>query len=246
MRAIAIAILGTWAAVHGQSQTHPYSNAWSYYTSTTTANAEFTATTVAGTGGTATHTMSQVVIYVQSPNGRSASAYDYPSGTTGQATVYLSLCGGGTCEDGQFFASTANTAEICGQTSQVLYLDTQSNNNTVNPWVRWTGSTTNPTSIARQNGESDFVATLQRSVSCGGVQDLSCGAIGNPTTIQIACDPNSSKPANFTGALGSVNWKIKTTSSNPHSGSVVVGASINATACTVNGPPGTTANLTVN
>lgn len=235
-----------WGSLLCQAQTHPYSNAWSYYTTTTTSNAEFSATTVAGTGGTATHTMSQIAIYVQSPNARTASAYDYPSGTTGQATTYLSLCGGGVCEDGQFFASTVNTTEYCGQTSQTLYLSTQSGNNTVNPWVRWTGSTVTPTSINRTGGKVDFVGTLQKSTSCGGVADISCSLAPTPGTIQIACDPNSSQAATFSGSGGSVSWEIKTASMNPSSGSVVVGGAINVTSCTVNGTPGTSVNLTVN
>jgi hypothetical protein len=95
----------------GTAQMHTNSNAWSYVTSTVTSALEFSATTVAGTGGTATHTMAAVVVYVQSPVGRTAGASNYSGGTTGQATVYLSLCGGGICEDGLFQASTVGTTE---------------------------------------------------------------------------------------------------------------------------------------
>jgi hypothetical protein len=225
------------------AQTHPYSNAWSYYTSTVTSAAQFTATTVAGTGGTSTHTMSTIAIYVQSPGGRSNAAYDYPWGTTGQATTYLSLCGGGVCEDGQFFASTVGTNELCGQTSQTLPTPTQAGNNTVNAWVRWltpTSGQLSPTFVARTNGAATYTGSLEKSTNCTGVADISCNLWPNPGTISVSCDPVTAKPATFVGNAGTVQWTIRSGAGNSNSG-------INVTSCSVIGSPGANAvTLTVN
>lgn len=231
------------------AQTHPFSNAWSYYTSAVTSSAQFTATTVAGTGGTATHTMNTIAVYVRSPSGLTNAAYDYPSGTSGQATTYLSLCGGGTCEDGQFFISTANTKELCGQTSQLLEVSAQSGNE--NPkWVRWVSPVAgalSSSSISRTSGPVTYTGSLEKSTSCTGVSDISCNLWPNPTGIQIACDPSSSKAATFTGNSGSVQWTIKTNALNSFAGTAQVGAGINVTPCSVAGSPGADAvTLTVN
>ena len=232
------------------AQTHPYSNAWSYHTTAVTSNAQFTATTVAGTGGTATHTMNTIAIFVQSPNGRTSSAYDYPSGTSGQATTYLSLCGGGACEDGLFFASTSGTNELCGQTSQILALATQSGNTDTPAWVRWVtpvAGALSSSSIARSSGSVTYTGSLEKSTNCAGVSDISCNLWPNPSGVQIACDPNSSKPASFAGNAGSVQWTIKTNALNSLAGTVLVGAGINSTSCSVNGAYGAnTVSLTVN
>jgi hypothetical protein len=99
------------------AQTHSASKAWVYGT-TTVSNLQFSGVTVAGTGGNPTHTMAQIAILVRSPKGRTASAYDHPIGTQGKATAYLPLCGGGECEDGEFFFSTENTTERCPHTDE--------------------------------------------------------------------------------------------------------------------------------
>lgn len=233
------------------AQTHPYSNAWSYYTSAVTSSAQFTATTVAGTGGTATHTINTITIYVQSPNGRTNVANDYPSGTSGQATVYLSLCGGGACEDGQFFASTVGTAELCGQTSQILALATQSGPNTVPAWVRWrtpTGGQLSSPTINRINGNVTYTGLLDRSPTCtAGVSDISFLWSLNPSGMQFSFSPNCSQAATFTGNSGTVQWTITTSNTNALPGSILAGAGINSTTCTVNGSPSAnTISLTVN
>ena len=231
------------------SQTHPFSNAWSYSTTAVTSDAEITATTVAGTGGTPTHTMRTIAIYIQSPNGRTSSAYDYPIGTSGQATTYLSLCGGGFCEDGLFITSTVGTDEICGQTSHILVLAAQSGKNAVAPWVKWstpTSATLSSPSIAREGGSVTFTAILQKSSSCTEVSSVSCGWSSSPNNLMVSFSPNSSLPVNFTGDGGTVVWTIATLAGNPSSGLVIVGAGINNTPCPVNGSPGTSINLTVN
>jgi hypothetical protein len=231
------------------AQSHPYSNAWSYYTSAVTSDAQFTATTVAGTGGTATHTMNTIAVFVQSPNGRTNAAYDYPSGTTGQATTYLSLCGGGACEDGQFFVSTTGTNELCGQTGQILALAAQSGDTAVAPWVRWrtpTSGQLGSSSIARTNGSVIYTGLLDKSTNCPGVSDISCIVSLNPSGISLTFEPNSSLPASFIGNSGTVQWTLKTTAANNLSGTALVGAGINATSCTVNGAYGAnTVSLTV-
>lgn len=102
------------------AQQHPYSNAWSYITSVETSDLQLAATTVTGTGGTDSHTIQAVAIHIESPGGRTASAFDYPSWPTGQATAYLSLCGSNGCEDGTFLMNSENTTELCGVTSTVL------------------------------------------------------------------------------------------------------------------------------
>jgi hypothetical protein len=226
-------------------QEHPYSNAYAYYTTTVTADGQFSATTVAGTGGTATHTMVQVAIFVQSPSGRTASAYDYPSGTLGQATTYLSLCGNGLCEDGDFFATTVNTTENCGQTGQNLTVPVQSGNTAVNPWIRWTSSAFSPTEVQRKEGPSTFTATAQRSTNCVGAT-ASFGAQGPPglssefTPIQ---PPNQTLA--FSGTIGSGIWHWRTTNVNNVGGLVTGGAGFEATSCTIHGSPGTSATVTV-
>lgn len=235
--------------ITGFAQMHTYSNAWSYVTSTVTSSFEFSATTIAGTGGTATHTMSAVMVYIQSPAGRTAGASDYSGGTTGQATAYLSLCGGGICEDGMFLASTVGTTEYCGQTGTAEALPVQEGPKAVDPWVYWTHSTLVPSTIARQSGEADFEGLLQKSANCGGVPSISIGLGRSPSEIMISPDPNSNLAAEFqqnTG-VGTVKWKVKTDAANQHGGTVVVGAGFEvlAAGCKYTGPPVTSKILTV-
>jgi hypothetical protein len=220
-------------------QQHPYSNAWVYYTTSVTSSLQFTATTVAGTGGTATHTMSQIAVYIQSPGNRQASGYDYPGGTTGQATAYLDLCGS-VCEDGNFFVSTVNTNELCGQTHQTLALPVQQGNQGVQSWVTWISATINPSSppIPRTNGSVSATGNLRKSQSCSGVNSVSMGLTNNPSNLQSSYSPNSSQSANFgSGSTAAVSWTVSTGSGNPTGGTITASFGIENTSCTIiNGP----------
>jgi hypothetical protein len=234
------------AITSGIAQEHPYSNAWSYYTTAVTSDGQFSATTVAGTGGTATHTMSQIAVFVQSPSGRTASAFNYPGGTQGRATTYLPLCGGGICEDGQFFVSTVNTTELCGQTGQTLVLPVQSGNSVTPQWIRWTGSSFNPQQVERSQGSSTYTATAQKSTNCPGAT-ASFGAAG-PPGMSISFTP-SQPPMQalvWNGTIGSGVWTFRTNLGNTVSGVVTGGAGFEETPCTViGGQFGTSATVTV-
>lgn len=230
-----LSLLGFILPVFGYTvgaQTHPYSNAWSYYTSTITGE-YFSATTIAGTGGTATHVLSQVAVFMQSPNGRTASAYDYPSGTQGQVTAYLPLCGNGECEDGHFFVSTVNTTELCGQTGQTLTVPVQSGNNTVPNWIRWVSTSFEPNEIPRSNGNSTYTGRLQKSNNCSGAA-ASFGYWG-PQGLVASFTPPSDPPqaASWTGSTGTVVWHFTTNSANETVGDVTGVAGIESTPCTV-------------
>jgi hypothetical protein len=230
-------------------QTHPYSNAWAYYTTGITASLQFTATTIAGTGGTDTHTMSQIAIYTESPTGRSASAYDYPSGTTGQATAYLSLCGP-TCEDGNFWATTVNTSETCGQTSQTLYPPVQQGNTPVAAWITWISATANPSGIAKQNGSSVATGNLRKSANCTTVGVVSMGLTNNPSGqngIVSSFMPNSTQEPNFgSGSTAAVTFTISTAANNPVGGTITASFGLEQTLCTVSpGGPVKTVDISV-
>lgn len=228
------------AALPAFCQTHPYSNAWSYVTSATTAALQISATTVAGTGGTATHTMSQIAIYIQSPQFRTASASDYPSGTTGQATAYLSLCGGGTCEDGNFFISSNGTTEHCGETSTTLYLDPATAYQSQPAWVSWNSITANVSHIARSGGPqgtATVTGNLQKSISCSGA-NISIGVAPNPSGIQTTFTPSSPQPASFGGGISAASvWNVSTSPANSIQGTLTVGLGIDSTPCTIPGGP---------
>lgn len=205
----------TLAALPLTGQTHPFSNAWSYVTSTTTSSLQISATTVAGTGGTSTHTMNQISVLIQSPNLRTASASDYPSGTTGQATAYLSLCGGGVCEDGNFLVSSVGTSETYGTTSTTLYLDTASMYQNQPAWITWVSATAKGSSINRASGSSTVVGNLQKSSSCTAVGVVGIGLTPNPQAIQATLSPNSLLTPNFaSGNSASVSWVVSTLPTN--------------------------------
>jgi hypothetical protein len=217
-------------------QTHPYSNSWSYVASPVTSSAQLSATTVAGTGGTATHTMDTIAIYLESPALRTASASDYPSGTTGQATGYLSLCGGGVCENGTFFIASTGTTETCGTTGMTLYLAAQTASPSIQPWVQWLAVTPAPASIGTAWGSTVVTGTLQKSVHCGGVSSVSIGVTPNPPAIRTTYEtPNTPTrgPVTFSGATGNLAWTVKTTAANTTAGTLNVGYGIESSACVI-------------
>lgn len=200
------------------------SKAWTYLTSTVTPDLEFTATTVAGTGGTATHKMVSVVVYLESPAGRSAGAADYTGGTTGQATAYLPLCGDGICEDGEFVTSTIGTREWRGYQPVLPANPAQSEVRPVNAWVQWIHSSLSEDTIPKQNGEIEFVGYLQKSSNCEGVPVISIRLSSSPSDIVVIPEPNSQKAPEFQQNAGTVRWKIKTSPANQHGGTVIVSA----------------------
>lgn len=241
MRILTPSFLFFIVGVGASAQTHPFSNAWSYSTTAVTSSAQFTGTTIVSTGGTATHTINSVGVYLQSPSGRTSEAFDYPVNTSGQATAYLSLCGNGECEDGNFFASTNGTSELCGQTGTVMPVALQEKTTPVSPWARWMTATVTPVSIARvpqSNNEhkSTFVATMQKSTHCGGVT-ASISLARSPANLSLEYLPNFDEQAvAFILNGGTVSWVISTQSGNQHSGTVVVGAGAESfTNCTING-----------
>jgi hypothetical protein len=228
-------ILGVLLALPLLGQEHPYSNAWTYYTWAVTESLQFTATTVAGTGGTDTHTMTTVAVYIQSPMGREAWAFEYPSATTGQATAYLSLCAA-LCEDGDFFVSTRNTEEQCGQTYVLLIPAVSQGTGTVSAWVQWISAAANPTNISRTNSSTTVTGTLRKSQACSGVSAVSLALIPNPSQIAVVKDPNADKQPTFGGqGTAQVSWTVSTTSGNSVGGTVTASFGIESTSCTVQG-----------
>jgi hypothetical protein len=231
------------------SQTHPYSNAWSYYTSAETGAGEFTATTVAGTGGTATHTMDQIAVYIQSPSNRTASAYNYPSGTSGQATAYLSLCGS-TCEDGNFFVSTTGTSEYCGATSQTLALAFQSGNQNVTPYIAWIQSNPvvwNPNQVAKTaNSSSVFTANLRKSQGCTAASvPILLTTLASPTIAHTLSETGVVN-VTFSGAYAVKTYTLTMGQNNSSGGTISGDAGIESgVACRVSGGETRSANLTV-
>lgn len=233
------------AALPLTAQTHPFSNAWSYVTYVATSDLQLSGTTVAGTGGTSTHTMNQIAVYLESPNLRTASATDYPSGTTGQATAYLSLCGGGFCEDGNFLVSSVGTSETCGTTSTTLYLDTASQAPNLPAWITWISVTANPATISRTSSNSTITGNLRKSSNCTSVGFVSNGLTLDPTTIQASPSPNSTITPSFANGNASVSWTVNTTSGHPSGGSVIATLGIESTPCTIPGGPVKSVTVTV-
>jgi hypothetical protein len=224
--------------VTATAQEHPYSNAYAYYTTAVTPNLEFTATTYASTGGTETHVMSQIGVFVQSPAGRTASAYEYPEWPSGQATAYLPLCAGDNCEDGTFFVSTGNTAERCGVTGQTLTVPVQSGPKEVLAWVTWTDQTMmEPGAMPVSSGESVFKGKLQKSNSCHGVSAISMELWKQPENILASYSPFQNQAATFTKNKGTVEWTVRTNMYNSITGKIFASAGIEATACEVKGSP---------
>lgn len=234
-------------AVSSSAQTHPYSNAWSYVTSVETGDGQLAATTVAGTGGTDTHLMVQIAIFIQSPGGRTSSAYNYPSQTTGQATAYLPLCGGSGCEDGSYFATSINTTEQCGVTGTVLELPVQTQNPSVTPYISWNSLGFSPSSVPRENGISTLRAKVLKSANCSAANiKVQFTPDPNPAEIQFARDPDAEvKTASFAGNTAETTWKITTAGGNPHAGSIKALSGLIEPACRVVGGELREATLTV-
>lgn len=219
------------------AQTHPYSNAWAHVTSTTTNDLQFTATTVAGTGGTDTHTMSQVAVFIESPSARTASAYNYPAATTGQATAYLSLCGTSGCEDGTFNISSVNTTEFCGATSQVLTLAVQTSSPQIQPWVTLQNFAFTPNQVEWRNRSTTATVSVVKSASCNAASvDVEFSSTASP--LALAYSPASSTgTATFSGTSASKGWTVTTDPNNNHTGTISgTGALSTNGGCSTQGP----------
>jgi|GEM_PF-6602167 len=237
-------ILAT-CALSAAAQTHPYSNAWAYVTSTTTDDLQFTATTVAGTGGTDTHTMSQVAVFIESPTGRTASAYNYPAATDGQATAYLSLCGS-ICESGTFNASSVNTTEFCGATSQVLTLAVQTSSPQVQPWVSLQNFTFIPNEVEWRNRTTTAKISVVKAAACSAASvDVEFSSTVTPAALAYS-PASGTGTATFSGTSASKGWTVTTDPNNNHTGTITgTGAMTTNGGCSTQGPVTKQATLSV-
>jgi hypothetical protein len=231
------------------AQEHPYSNAWSYIATVFTEDLNFSATTVAGTGGTDTHTMQAVVISLRSPLSRSAWAGEYPSGTTAQATAYLPICTETMCEDGKYFASNQGTAENCGVTYQTLALaETEAEGDLpafmVNQEVSFF-----PVEIERKSGVSRFRITVTKSQNCSsGTALVQLAHWLHRGTPSYSVDPNTSSMnlAFGSGHQAHGDWSFTSSHLNNHDGEVHAAGTLNAPqSCPEKGPPNRGASLMI-
>lgn len=221
------------------AQTHPYSNAWAFATAAETGDGQLSATTVAGTGGTDTHTMQQISILIQSPGGRIASAANYPGGTTGQATAFLPLCTSSGCEDGIFQMTTAGTRETCGVTFQTLDLPIQTPTFNVDPYVYMSEVVFNPISISKQGGTSTFTATAGKSPGCNA-SNVEIGFNSHSVdAIQYSVNPPPPPPPGighrqtvpFAVTTAQASWTVTTTNNNPNTGNILGTGLISQASC---------------
>jgi hypothetical protein len=87
--------------------------AYTFYTTATTPNTEYTATVYTSVGAAANQCVEKIGVMIKSPAERTATAHKYPSWPSAQATAYLPLCYGANCEDGTFYVNTVNKAGRC-------------------------------------------------------------------------------------------------------------------------------------
>jgi hypothetical protein len=224
------------------AQTPPPSYSWVYVAATVT-DGRFSAVAVAGTEGAAAHTIAKIAVSVRSPRGRTASADDLPMSTPAKVTAYLSLCGGGVCEDGEFSATAADTAARHGQWGGTLDLPARPVVENVRPWIKWIAASAVPGEISRSDGSAKFTGTLLRSGGCGGA--AASFEHSGPSGMLASSAPPSPQEATFAGMTGTVVWTFHTAAANAAAGRVALASRIETTACDADGPASTGATLGV-
>jgi len=242
MRIIATCLFSCACLIPVLAQSHPTSNAWSYVSGALSADGMYlVATTVAGTGGTDSHTIETVTIGVDSLEGRRTSANEYPSGAfTAQATTYFPLCGPTGCEDGNFLLWNLGTLERCGVTQTTLAIVLTQSTQVVDAFHYFDSVTFSPTAIAVVNGASTMQVVMTASKGCNGQTEIQASGGAAPSVMKwgfkeaiggtfVGTGPQNKMIQLNPGSTANVSFYYGTHTDNASGGSIAATAAANIT-----------------